>query len=85
MFQLQDLIFSHIAEQKKGVAGQFNPRSAVFVCNKWDDVDVDERDQVRNYVMSQLHKTWPGFVEDQVFFMSAKRVSKYKQLSIKFW
>ena len=81
-FQLQDLIFSHLTQQKK-TAGGFNPRSAMFVCNKWEQIPSAEREQVKDYVMVKLHETWPGFKEDQVFFISAKRVStvtKYTML-----
>jgi len=70
--RLQDLIFSHLCKQQD-TSGLFNPRTAMFVCNKWDQVPVDDRDQVKEYVMDKLQTTWPGFKDDQVFFFSAKR------------
>ena len=48
----------------------------MFVCNKWDDVPPHERKKVQAYVMTQLNKVWPGFTEEQVFFISAKQVNK---------
>ena len=54
--------------------GQFDPKSAIFVCNKWDKVPHDEKDKVKKYVMSELKESWEKFTEEQVFFMSAQEV-----------
>ena len=64
-------------KDKKGEKGDdhFDPRTAIFVCNKWELIDIEERENVKEYVTSKLQKAWNGFDEDQVFFMSAQTVS----------
>ena len=54
---------------------QLNPRSAIFVANKWDMVPKSERDEITKDVYSQLQKIWGGLNESQVFFLSAREVS----------
>lgn len=53
----------------------FNPRSAIFICNKWDTVAEAERQEVKNYVKGKLEKVWSDFdFENQVFFLSLTEV-----------
>lgn len=54
---------------------RFDPRSAIFICNKWDQVPSDERDEVKEYVRKKLQAAWKGFdFQNQVFFISATKV-----------
>lgn len=53
----------------------FNPSSAIFVCNKWDQVPLAERSLVRQDTLNKLKKCWPGLNENQVYYLSTKQVS----------
>ena len=35
-------------------------KSALFVCNKWDQVPEKEADKVKNHVIKKLKACWPG-------------------------
>jgi len=49
---------------------------ALFVCNKWDQVEEKEKKQVQNHVIEKLKKSWPGLdPESQIIFMSTKKAS----------
>lgn len=55
---------------------KFQSSSALFLCNKWDEVLFADRvdpDKLREIVINKLKNCWPGLVtRDQVFFMSVK-------------
>lgn len=53
----------------------FDPSSAMFVCNKWDVVPIDEAEGMKKIVIDKLGKCWPGLEAKQVFFLSTKQVS----------
>ena len=78
--QLQDLL----AEMTRRNEDQtlFNPRSAIFVCNKWDQVPLDEVDQVRTDAMVKLRGCWAGVHPSQVFEMSTTKVRGYGNISV---
>ena len=40
---------------------KFDPRTALFVCNRWDKVPVPERDEVREHIVHRLNECWPRF------------------------
>ncbi|XP_019633270.1 PREDICTED: uncharacterized protein LOC109476704 isoform X1 [Branchiostoma belcheri] len=50
----------------------FSPRSAIFVCNKWDLIPPSEREAVKQDTIRKLKASWPGFTTDQLFFLSTK-------------
>ena len=52
----------------------FDPRSAIFVCNKWDQVPPKEADLVKMDTLEKLRKCWPGVQDDQVFYLSTLKV-----------
>ncbi|KAK3610636.1 hypothetical protein CHS0354_009100 [Potamilus streckersoni] len=51
-----------------------DPKSAIFVCNRFDLVKEDEREMVRQHVISQLSKCWPDLHPSQVIFFSTMKV-----------
>lgn len=57
---------------------EFQSKCALFLCNKWDLVLGNEDanpDEVKENVIMKLKNCWRGLVpEDQVFFMSIKKV-----------
>ena len=57
-------------EQDKD-SGVFDPSSAMFICNRWDQVPEDQREAVKDNALSKLKDAWPKFDPSQVFFVSA--------------
>ncbi|KAJ7392770.1 hypothetical protein OS493_010425 [Desmophyllum pertusum] len=56
--------------------GEFSPKCALFVCNKWDQVPEKEIKEVKNHVVMKLTKYWPGLVpKSQIIHMSSKNAS----------
>ena len=51
---------------------QFDPKKAIFVCNKWDLVEPDERQEVKDETIRKLGEMWEGLDESQVFIHSKK-------------
>ncbi|XP_078664264.1 uncharacterized protein LOC144907273 [Branchiostoma floridae x Branchiostoma belcheri] len=62
---------------EKENAEDFNPESAMFICNKWDtvlaNVSPEEQDKVKTETFRKLSEMWPGLEESQVFFVSTKK------------
>ena len=63
--------------------GEFSSKSALFVCNKWDQIPQKEIEEVKKYVIRKLEKCWPGFVpESQIIYMSAKKAIDAQKFGI---
>ena len=63
--------------------GEFSSNSALFVCNKWDQIPQKEIEEVKKYVIRKLEKCWPGLVsESQIIYMSAKKAIDAQKLGI---
>ena len=63
--------------------GEFSSKSALFLCNKWDQIPQKEIEEVKKYVIRKLEKCWPGFVpESQIIYMSAKKAIDAQKLGI---
>ncbi|KAL3853538.1 hypothetical protein ACJMK2_017073 [Sinanodonta woodiana] len=54
----------------------FDPRAAIFLCNRFDNVEASERAKVKAHVLDQLGKIWPGLSESQVIFFSCLNTKK---------
>lgn len=48
----------------------FDPTSAMFVCNRWDQVPAEQKDRVRQYAYTKLKDAWPKFEPSQAHFIS---------------
>ena len=63
--------------------GEFSSKSALFVCNKWDQIPQKEIEEVKKHVIRKLEKCWPGLVpESQIIYMSAKKAIDAQKLGI---
>ena len=63
--------------------GEFSSKSALFVCNKWDQIPQKEIEEVKKYVIRKLEKCWLGLVpESQIIYMSAKKAIDAQKLGI---
>ena len=63
--------------------GEFSSKSALFVCNKWDQIPQKEIEEVKKYVIRKLEKCWLGLVpESQIIYMSAKKAIDAQKLRI---
>ncbi|XP_074646569.1 uncharacterized protein LOC141902645 [Tubulanus polymorphus] len=64
------------------VLQRFDPRSAIFIFNKWDQVPEQSRDSVADNMTSKL-QCWPGLdIDEQVFFLSITEVVRCRKQSI---
>ena len=62
-----------IEQQNKNKNGlKFDPKAALFVCNRWDAVPESERDIVQKDILAKLGKCWPEFDTSNVVFMSTR-------------
>lgn len=73
--QLQQIIVHLLEQQKKGNFHDFKPETTMFVCNKWDQVQPNEQDEVFQFIVDKLKLDWPNFDENlQIFKLSAVQV-----------
>ncbi|XP_066265459.1 uncharacterized protein [Branchiostoma lanceolatum] len=55
-------------------AKDFDPESAMFICNKWDTVLPRDQDKLKKSTLEKLSEMWPGLKEEsQVFFASTRK------------
>lgn len=52
----------------------FDPASALFVCNKWDQIPVGEQSIVSKHTFEKLSSLYPGITEKQLVYLSALQV-----------
>ncbi|XP_045191365.2 uncharacterized protein LOC123548286 isoform X2 [Mercenaria mercenaria] len=83
----EDTILHIISEQKKldteHELSSFDPRSMIFVCNKWDVVEKrGEADRTWQDTVRRLQMTIPGLREDHIFKLSVSEAIKYKKSGI---
>ncbi|KAK3610633.1 hypothetical protein CHS0354_009097 [Potamilus streckersoni] len=74
--RLLDLLSIILKHKEQGKENQkFDPRSALFVCNRFDAIHPSEREKVKAHVLKQLGSIWPDLLESQVIFFS-KNIAK---------
>ncbi|PVD24961.1 hypothetical protein C0Q70_15457 [Pomacea canaliculata] len=49
----------------------FDPSSAIFVCNRWDQIPKEQKPRVQQNAYQKLKDVWPNFDPKQAFFISA--------------
>ncbi|XP_071083349.1 uncharacterized protein [Haliotis cracherodii] len=54
----------------------FNPRAALFVCNRWDLIEDSCKSDVRKNALEKLNDIWPDLQDNQVSFISSTRAEK---------
>lgn len=75
LLQLQKLL-EEVRKVSVQCQGEVPVESALFVCNKWDQVPEKEADKVKNHVIKKLQVCWPGVdPESQVMYMSTTKAS----------
>ncbi|XP_070564254.1 uncharacterized protein [Ptychodera flava] len=77
--RLQKLLRSVSAADSGDHLRTFDPKSAIFVCNKWDQVPDNEEDLVKADTLQKLSACWEGLDEHQVFYVSSQKA----ELSLK--
>lgn len=58
-------------KRQDNVSEFFDPSAAMFVCNRWDQVPVEQREGVKDNALRKLKDVWPNFEPSQAFFVSA--------------
>lgn len=52
---------------------KFDPKMALFICNRWDMVKKPDREEVREHIIERLTEAWPGFDPNrQLLMMDSK-------------
>ena len=75
LFQLERLL-EKVRKVTLERQGALPTKSALFVCNKWDQVPEKERNEVKNHVIKKLQRCWPGVdPESQIIHMSTTNAS----------
>ena len=58
-------------------------KCTLFVCNKWDVVQEQEVESVKNDVVKKLKRAWPGIhPESQIIYMSTTRATTAQNLDV---
>lgn len=70
ILKIQDELLRISQEEKKTV---FDPRRALFICNKWDLIFEDE-EEVFAAIHKILKKTFLGFESSKLLKLSARQV-----------
>lgn len=52
----------------------FNPAATLFVCNKWDVVPINDRDEIKRGVCYRLEQIYQGLRPEQIFYFSTMEV-----------
>ncbi|KAK3607658.1 hypothetical protein CHS0354_010645 [Potamilus streckersoni] len=76
--RLQDLmqkVYRKALEEQK----IYRSECALFICNKWDEVPVKERQKVWEDTIDKLKKCWPNFEVNQVYKMSTKEALRMQE------
>ena len=82
LFQLERLL-EKVRKVTLERQGALPTKSALFVCNKWDQVPEKERNEVKNHVIKKLQRCWPGVdPESQIIYMSTKNASQAQDYKI---
>ncbi|XP_035668158.1 uncharacterized protein LOC118410507 isoform X2 [Branchiostoma floridae] len=73
--RLGDLLQALTHDRDPDQPPMFDPKSAIFVCNKWDMVPPKEAGEVWDDTIRKLKCCWPELDESQVFKISAKKAA----------
>lgn len=55
----------------------FDPRAAMFVCHRWDNIGEQEREKVKENALNKLAYVWPGFDPSQMYLFSTVDTMKH--------
>ncbi|CAG2212767.1 unnamed protein product [Mytilus edulis] len=56
---------------------EFDTKTTIFVCNKWEQVPEEEEEDVMNFICSVLKDSWPNLnVEGQIYKLSVKKIKR---------
>ena len=82
LFQLERLL-EKVRKMTLERQGALPTKSALFVCNKWDQGPEKERNEVKNHVIKKLQRCWPGLdPESQIIHMSNTNASQAQDYKI---
>ena len=66
-----------------GIQEHLLSKCALFVCNKWDVVQEQEVQSVKNDVVEKLERAWSGIdPESQIIYMSTERATTAQNLGV---
>ena len=58
-------------------------KCALFVCNKWDQLNENGVESVKNEILKKLKRAWPGVdPESQIIYMSTTKARTAQELDV---
>ena len=69
LLQIQDLLLTN-KKSIRPTAWEVNPRSVIFVVNKWDEVPDEVKEEKKRDIFQAIRRSWNGFDESQIIYMS---------------
>ncbi|XP_052780393.1 uncharacterized protein LOC128217340 isoform X1 [Mya arenaria] len=60
---------------------KFNPKAALFICNRWDMVSDDNKEAVRDNALKQLAISWPDFDPKLAVFFSTRNALREQHVN----
>jgi hypothetical protein len=69
---LKSIIEIKKQQQKEDQYARFDPKMALFVCNRWDLVKEQDKEIVRQNALKRLGECWPQLDNSQVLFASSQ-------------
>ncbi|BFZ08697.1 hypothetical protein BsWGS_11736 [Bradybaena similaris] len=78
----EDRLLSFLRAIKERYSGDtemeaFDPRAAMFVCHRWDNIEEHNRDKVKQNALQKLQFVWPGFQPAQTYYFSTTDTLKH--------
>ncbi|CAG5126119.1 unnamed protein product, partial [Candidula unifasciata] len=85
----EDRLLSFLQAIKERYSGDaeieaFDPRAAMFVCHRWDNIEEHQRDKVKQNALQKLEFVWPGFQPSQTYFFSTTDTMKHFPVDAQF-
>jgi len=75
IFQLLKIFENQKDRVRHSKLHEFDTKTAIFVCNKWDQVPSEEEDDVWDFICKELNDNWPNLVpEEQIYKLSVRKV-----------
>ncbi|XP_064632151.1 uncharacterized protein LOC135490704 [Lineus longissimus] len=77
-----ELILKQITSNtSEGQLQVFNPQSAIFIFNKWDEVPDASKEELKKRNIEKLKKMWSGLDEKkQIYYLSVKQARRLLQM-----
>lgn len=74
---VQQSRLGHLLKSVVNSSEDFSPEASLFIGNKWENIKKEEREDVKNDILTKLQKVYPGIKEKQIHYMSIKKCFEF--------